>query len=194
MGFDIAGDGVSDDFFRGLDVGEFFDFCGARFLQIFVVVEVEFNLFDELFWQIFEGLVFVTVVAVVRGDDDDFVVNFAAVDEFHDAEDASFEPDAGGQRLVGDDEGVEFVAVFVDGLRDEAVVAGLGEGDRFDAIEREASVFAVPFDFVVAAGRDFDDDVEFAVFVIAWGQNFVKVSHDDNSLIMIYYYTTILRG
>ena len=130
------------------------------------MVEVEADLFDELFWQVFESLVFVAVVAVVFGDDDDFVVYFAAVDEFHDAEDAGLEPDASHERLVGDDESVEFIAVFVDSLWDEAVVARLCEGDWFNAVEHEASVFAVPFDFVVRAGWDFDDDVEFAFFVV----------------------------
>ena len=177
MGVDVAGDGVGDDLFRSFDVGEFFDFGGAWLLQVFIVVKVEADLFDELFWQVFEGLVFVAVVAVVFGNDDDFVVDFAAVNEFHDAEDAGFEPDAGRERLVGDDEGVEFVAVFVDGLWDEAVVAGFGEGDGFNAVEHEAGVVAVPFNFVVAAGRDFDDDVELAIFVIAGGENFIKICH-----------------
>ena len=165
----VAGDRSGDDFLCSGDVGEFFDFGGAGFFEVFVVVEVEFNLFDELFWQVFECLVFVAVVAVVFGNDDDFVVDFAAVDEFHDAKNAGFEPNTGGQRLVGNDEGVKFVAVFVNRLRDEAVVARLREGDGLDAVEHEAGVFAVPFNFVVAAGRDFDDDVEFAFFVIAGG-------------------------
>ena len=96
MSFDVADDGVLDDLFCGLDVGEFPNLGCSRFFEVFVVVEVEADLFDELFWQVFEGLIFVAVVAVVFGDDDDFIVDFAAVDEFHDAEDASFEPDAGG--------------------------------------------------------------------------------------------------
>ena len=131
------------------------------------MVEVEFNLLDGLLWEVFEFLVFVAVVAVVLWNADDLVVNFAAVDKLHDAEDASFHPDAGSERLVGNHENIEFVAVLIESLRNETIIAGLSESHWFDAVKHEASVFAVPFDFVVAASRDFDDDIEFAFFVIA---------------------------
>ena len=46
--------------------------------------------------------------------------------------------------MVGDDESVELVAVFVDSLRDETVVAGLGEGDWLDFSIPDDSVWVKP--------------------------------------------------
>ena len=130
------------------------------------MVEVEFDLLDGLLWKIFEFLIFIAVIAVVCGNADDFVVNFAAVDEFHDAEDFGLHPNPGGERLVSNHENIEFVAVLIESLRNETIITGLGESDWLDTVKHEASVFAVPFDFMIAASRDFDDDVEFAFFVI----------------------------
>ena len=130
------------------------------------MVEVEFDLLDGLLWKVFEFLIFIAVIAVVLWDADDFVVNFAAVDKFHDAENSGFHPDAGSERLVGNHENIEFVAVLVESLRNETIITGLRESHGFDAVEHKTSVLAVPFDFVVRSGGNFDDDVEFAFFVI----------------------------
>ena len=113
------------------------------------MVEVELDLLDSLGWQIFEFLIHVAIIAVVCRNADNFVVNFAVVDKLHNAEDASFHPNAGGERLVGNHKNVKFVAILVEGLGDEAVVAGLRKGDRFDAVKHEASVLAIPFNFVI---------------------------------------------
>ena len=169
MSFEIAIDGGCNNLLGGGEAFERFDLGATGFLQILVVVEVEFDLLDSLLGEVFQLLVFVAVVAIVFGNADDFVIDFAVVDEFHDAEDASFHPDAGSERLVGNHEDIEFVAVLIESLWDEAVVAGLRESHGFDAVEHKTSVFAVPFDFVVRSGGDFDDDVEFAFFVIAGG-------------------------
>ena len=101
MSFEIAINGGCDNFLGGGETFERFDFGATGFFQIFVMIEVKLDLLDGLLGEIFQLLVFVAVVAIVFGDADDFVINFAVVDEFHDAEDASFHPDAGGERLVG---------------------------------------------------------------------------------------------
>ena len=88
-------------------------------------------------------------------------------------------PDAGSERLVGDHQDIELVAVFVESLRDEPIVTRLGKGHRLDAVEHETSVLAVPFDFMIATSRDFDDDVELALFIIPRGQNFIEICHNN---------------
>ena len=161
-----ASDSVLDDLFGFVDTVKTADFGGAGLFEVFVVVEMELDLFDEFLGEVVEGFVDVAVVAVVGGDGDDFVVDFAVVREFHDAEDAGFDDEAHWEWVVGDEEDVEFVAVFVESLRDEAVVGGLGEDFVFDAVECEIADFAVPFDLVIAADGDFDYDVGGAVFVV----------------------------
>ena len=149
------------------------------------MVKVELDLFQSLLWQIFERVVAVSVVAVVGWDADDFIINFAAVDEFHNAKDFGFHPNAGGERLVGNHENVEFVAVFIDSLWNKTVVAWFGKSHWLNAVEHKASVLAIPFDFMIAASRDFNDDVQFAIFIIPWGQNFIKVCHNISLLYIL---------
>ena len=126
-----------------------FHFGRAWFFQVFVVVEVELDLLDQLLRQVGQTVVSVAGVAVVGGNDHDFVVHFAVVDKFHHADDFGFKENARRQRGVGDDERVQLVAVFVQRLRDEAVVGRLGKGQRLDAVKLHHGQFAVPFDFVV---------------------------------------------
>ena len=178
-----AVDRIFDDLFRFVETSEFLDFGCARLLEILVVVEVEVDLLDEALRQVFEGLVLVAVVAVVGRNGNDFVIDFAVVDEFHDAEDASDGIDAGRERLVSNQENVELIAVFVQSLRDEAVVGRFCESNRLDAVEHEASVLAIPFDFVVRTGRNLDNDVDFAVLVVARGEDFIEICHK-NSFVM----------
>lgn len=183
----IAFDGIFNDLFGDFSVFKGFDFGGAGFLEIFVVVKMELNLFQGLSWEILESIVSVAIIAVVGWDADDLVVYLAAIDEFHDAEDFGFHPDAGGERLVGNHQYVKLVAVFVESLRDKAVVTWLSKSHWLDTVEHEASVFAVPFDFMIAAGRDFDHDVKFAIFVITGCQNFIEVCHNSPFCYMHYY-------
>lgn len=144
-----AGDRVFDDLFGGVDVLKAFNGGGAGFFEVFVVVEMLFDLIEELFGEVGEGLDGIAGMAVVDGDGDDFVVNFAVVDKFHDADDTSGSVDAGGEGVVSEEEDVEFVAVLIEGLGDEAVVAGFGVNHGFDAVKHEAGAVAVPFDFLV---------------------------------------------
>ena len=65
------------------------------------MIEVILDLLQGLGGKVFEFVVDITVVAVVFWDADDFVIDFAVVDEFHNTEDFGFHPDAGGERLVG---------------------------------------------------------------------------------------------
>ena len=58
-------------------------------------------------------MIAVTVVAIVGGDGDDFVVDFVAVHKLHHAEDAGSGVNAGGERLVGDEKDIQFVAIFI---------------------------------------------------------------------------------
>ena len=141
------------------------------------MVEVKFDLFDELRGQVGKGLDGVAGLAVVGGDADDFVIDFAVIDEFHHADDARFEIDAGRQRGVGDDERVQLVAVFVQRLRDEAVVGRLGEDERLNAVQHQGAHFALPLDFVVGACRDFDNDVDDAAVHVARVKDLVEVCH-----------------
>lgn len=181
-------DGFFDDVFGFVEAGEFFNFGGAWFFQIFVMIEVEFDLLNKLLWQIFESLIFVAVVSVVFWDADNLVIDFVRINKFHDAEDASFHPDAGSERLVSNHEDIELVAIFIDGLRNEAIIARLGKSHRFDAVEHETSVFAVPFNLVIATGGNFDNDIQATVFVIAWFENFVKICHFTPYLLFDFYY------
>lgn len=119
------------------------------------MVEVELDLFDELLRQIGQSFVGVAVIAVVGRYADDFVVHFAVVDEFHHADNARFQEYAGCQRLFGNEQHVQFIAVFVQSLGDEAVVGRFGEDGGFDAVELECGEFAAPLDFVVAAAWGF---------------------------------------
>ena len=109
------------------------------FFQVFVVVEVELDLFDQLLRQIGQSFVGVAVVAVIGWNADDFVVYFAVVNEFHHADNACFQENTGCQRLLGNQQYVQFVAVFVQSLRNEAVVGRFGENCRFNAVELEAA-------------------------------------------------------
>ena len=77
------------------------------------MVEVELDLFDQLLRQICQSFVGVAIVTVVGRNADDFVVNFAVVNEFHHADNARFQEYAGCQRLFGNEQHVQFVAVFV---------------------------------------------------------------------------------
>lgn len=95
-----ARDGVFDDLFRFVEASEFFDFGAAGFLEVLVVVKVELDLLQKLLWEILESLVAITTVAIVGRNGDDFIVDFTAVDELHDAEDASLCVDSGRQGLV----------------------------------------------------------------------------------------------
>lgn len=106
-------DGFLNNRFGFVDTLETFDFGGAWFFEVLVVVEVVFDLLERLLGQIFERFVGIAIVAVIFGDTDDLVVDFIAVDEFHDAEDFGLHPDAGSERLVGNHEDVKLVAVFV---------------------------------------------------------------------------------
>ena len=115
------------------------------------MVEVELDLLDQLLRQISKGFVGVAVVTVVGGDADDFVVHFAVIDKLHHTDDARFQEDACRQGLFGNQQYVQFVAILVQGLRDEAVVGRFGENRGFDAVKLECAEAAVPFDFVVTS-------------------------------------------
>ena len=71
-----AGLRFADDGFGFFNVAPVFHFGRARFFQVFVVVEVELDLFDQLLRQIGQSFVGVAVVAVVGRNADDFVVHF----------------------------------------------------------------------------------------------------------------------
>ena len=138
---------------------------------------MEFDLFDELRRQVGQRFDGVAGLAVIGGNADDFVIDFAVIDEFHHANDARLQVHAGRQRGVGDDERVQFVTVFVERLWDEAVVGGLGEDERLDAVKHQRADFAFPLDFVVGACRDFDNDVDDAAVHVASVEDLVEVCH-----------------
>lgn len=178
-------DSIGDNLFGRIEPLEALDHGRARFFEVFVMIEMELDLFDELSGQIFERLNSVAVIAVVGRNGDNLVVDFIAVDEFHNTKNTGFSIDAGGEGLIGDHEDVEFVAIFVESLRDEAIIGRLGKGHWFNAVEHKTSVFAVPLDFVVGTGWDFDNDVDFAIFVIARGEDFIKICHKNSLFIFL---------
>ena len=141
---------------------------------------MKFNLLDQLRRQIGQGIVGIAAVAVVGGHAHDFVVHFAIVHKFHHADHFGFEKNAGGQRLLGNQQHIQLVAVFIQRLRDKAVVGGLGENGRLHAVELESRQFAVPLDFVAAAGRNFVNHIDDAAVHIAGREDLVKISHDDS--------------
>lgn len=113
------------------------------------MIEMLFNLVEELFWKVFKGVNCVTGVAVVGNNSHDFVVNFAIVNKFHNAENFGGSVDAGSKRLVGDKKYIKFVAIFVEGLRNETIIAGFSINDGFDAVKHKTGIFAVPFNFMI---------------------------------------------
>lgn len=70
------------------------------------MIEVIFDLLEGLSWEVFELIIGIAVVAVIFWDADDFIIDFAVINEFHDAEDFGFHPDAGSERLVGNHEDI----------------------------------------------------------------------------------------
>ena len=62
-------------------------------------------------------------------------------------------------------------------MGNEAVIGRFGEDGGFDTVELECGQFAVPFDFVVATGGDFVDNVDDAAVHVAGGQDLVEVCH-----------------
>ena len=141
------------------------------------MIEVEFNLLNQAFRQIFERFNRVTIITVISDYGDNLIVNFTIVDEFHDTENFRLGINTGRKWLVGNQQNVKLIAILIQSLRNKAIVARLRKSNRLNPVEHEASIFAVPLDFVVAASRNLDDDVNFTIFVIPRGQNFIEIGH-----------------
>jgi len=56
-------------------------------------------------------------------------------------------------------------------------VGRFGENRGLSAVELKSRQFAVPLDFVVAAGGDFVDYVDNAAVYVARGQDFIEICH-----------------
>ena len=149
----------------------------ARFLEILVVVEVEFDLLEPALWQIFESLNGIAIVAIVIDNRDNLVVNFPVVLELHYAENTSSEVNTGRKWLIGHNEHIELIAVLIERLWDEAVVARLCKCDWLNAVEHKASALAVPFNLMIATGWDFDNNINRTFFIISWVKNLIKIGH-----------------
>lgn len=139
--FHVAGLALLDDFHGFGGVEEAVYATGAGLLEVLVVLPVVLGFLQPVLTQLcVAGDV---LHALVIGEhSNDLVVDFAAVVEFHDANDAGLHQGAGHQGLRHtDDLDVEGVAVLIPGAGNGAVGEGIGQGGIADAIELEVTGF-----------------------------------------------------
>ena len=112
---------------------------------------------------------------VIGQHGDHLVVDFAAIVEFHDADDARLHHGAGHQRL-GDthDLNIQRVAILIPGAGDAAVGKGVGEGGIAHAIKFELAGFGNQLVFVDGHGIEFHDRVEPQFRFIGEGRQHVQ--------------------
>ena len=155
-------------------------FGRAGLFQVFVMIEMEFDLFDQLRRQIGQCFDFIARIAVVRRHHHHFVIHLAVIDKLHNANNARLHINTGRQRIFGDNQSIQLIAVLVQCLRNETVIGGFCENLRLNAVQLHHRQFSVPFDFVRAAFGNFHHHVDNARVHIAHIQNLIKICHFDS--------------
>ena len=112
---------------------------------------------------------------VIGQHGNDLVVDFAAVVEFHDADDAGFHQGAGHQGLGHtDDLDVEGVAVLIPGAGDGAVGEGIGQGGIADAVQLEVTGFGDQLVLINRVAVELHDGVQPQLGFIGKGRQHVQ--------------------
>lgn len=168
-----------DDLHCLVFIEESFDDTRSRFLEIFVVFPVVCRLLDELFSQVGETCDMFASFVICKNADY-FVVNFAAVFEFHDTDNANFCERAGNEPFgYVRDHHIERIAIVIVRHRNRAIGEWVRERRVADAIEFEVSRFVNEFVFVDGALVDLDDCIDETLFFIRErGKRMHEVRHE----------------
>jgi len=107
------------------------------------------------------GFVIRVELRIFGGDCDDLMIGLAGVDHRHEADGAGVNDGERDDSFLAEDEDVERVVVFGEGLRDEAVIGGVVHSGVENAIEADESAGFIEFIFHAGAEGNLDHAIEF---------------------------------
>ena len=169
-GFDDGvGDGCGKDFVHFDDLA----------FELFVILEESAD-HGEFVGRELAGFVIGVVLGIGGGDGDDLVVYGAGIDHGHQADGARVHDGQRGYGHLAEDQNVERVVVFGEGLGNESVIRGIVDGGIQDAIHFDDAAGFVELIFNAGAEGNFDDSLEFARDVFA-GTEVVPRMHGKSS-------------
>jgi len=151
--------GVEDD---GVGFGgraDFINLDGFAF-ELLVVLKKSPQHQQAVMWH-FRGFVVGVEFRILRRDGDDFVVRLALVDHGHQSHRTRVDDGERDYGFLTQDENVERVVVFGEGLRDKSVICRIVNGGVENAVEADEAAGFVEFVLDAGAEGDFDDAVEF---------------------------------